>query len=284
VVHRDIKPANLLVDGRGNLWITDFGLARFHSEAGLTLSGDLVGTLRYMSPEQALAKREMVDHRTDVYSLGVTLYELLTLQPAFTGRDREELLRQIASEESRLPRQVNRAIPADLETIVLKAMSKDLEGRYTTAQDLANDLRRFLDDKPIQAKRPSPWQRLRKWARRHRAVVVATAVATAVVGLLAVVGLIVSNVLITRERTQVTRERTQAEENLEVFQKSLDEITTQLVDKRLFRDPQENKDDRELVSKLLRSYEEFVEHNRANPRVRHATALAYLRIGNLYWL
>ncbi|HWY86753.1 MAG TPA: serine/threonine-protein kinase, partial [Gemmataceae bacterium] len=96
VIHRDIKPANLLVDARANLWITDFGLAHCQSQAGLTMSGDLVGTLRYMSPEQALAKRVLIDHRTDVYSLGATLYELLTLEPVFTGGDRQELLRQIA--------------------------------------------------------------------------------------------------------------------------------------------------------------------------------------------
>src|SRR5262249_30616992 len=99
VIHRDIKPANLLVDVRGNLWITDFGLAHCQNQAGLTMTGDLVGTLRYMSPEQALAKRVVVDHRTDIYSLGVTLYELLTLEPAYDGRDRLELVRQIAFEE-----------------------------------------------------------------------------------------------------------------------------------------------------------------------------------------
>src|SRR5262249_59263188 len=92
IVHRDIKPANLLVDGGGQLWVADFGLAHCQNQAGLTMSGDLVGTLRYMSPEQALAKRAIVDHRTDIYSLGVTLYELLTLEPAFNGRDRQELL------------------------------------------------------------------------------------------------------------------------------------------------------------------------------------------------
>ena len=88
IVHRDIKPANLLLDVRGNLWITDFGLARLQGDAGLTMTGDVLGTLRYMSPEQALARRGVVDHRTDIYSLGVTLYELLTLRPAFDGQDR----------------------------------------------------------------------------------------------------------------------------------------------------------------------------------------------------
>src|SRR5262249_30463628 len=98
IVHRDIKPANLLLDATGRLWVTDFGLAQVQSDTRLTMTGDLVGTLRYMSPEQALAQRVVVDHRTDIYSLGATLYELLTSEPAFPGQDRQELLRQIAFE------------------------------------------------------------------------------------------------------------------------------------------------------------------------------------------
>jgi serine/threonine protein kinase/Flp pilus assembly protein TadD len=167
VVHRDVKPANLMVDSALRLWVTDFGLAHIQSEAGLTMSGDLVGTLRYMSPEQALAKRVVVDHRTDIYSLGATLYELLTLEPAFGGRDRQELLRQIAFEEPRRPRLCNRAIPQELETIVLKAMEKNPADRYGTAQELADDLRNFLENRPIRARRPS-WRQVGiKWARRH---------------------------------------------------------------------------------------------------------------------
>jgi serine/threonine protein kinase/Flp pilus assembly protein TadD len=176
VVHRDVKPANLLVDAAGRLWVTDFGLAQVQSDARLTMTGDLVGTLRYMSPEQALAKRVVIDHRTDIYSLGATLYELLTLQPAYSGNDRQELLRQVAFEEPRALRRVNRAISAELETVVLKALEKNPAERYGTAQELADDLRRWLDDRPIQARRPSLVQRLRKLARRHRATVTAAAV------------------------------------------------------------------------------------------------------------
>jgi serine/threonine protein kinase/Tfp pilus assembly protein PilF len=171
IVHRDVKPGNLIVDARGQVWVTDFGLALFQQgEAGLTLTGDLVGTLRYMSPEQALAKRAVIDHRTDVYSLGATLYELLTLKPVFPGTDRQELLRLIAFEEPAPPRHLNKAVPAELETIVQKALEKNPAERYTTAQDLADDLRRFVEDKPIQARRPSLVQRAQKWARRHRAL------------------------------------------------------------------------------------------------------------------
>jgi WD40 repeat protein/serine/threonine protein kinase len=193
VVHRDVKPANLLVDAAGRLWVTDFGLAQVQSDARLTMTGDLVGTLRYMSPEQALARRVVIDHRTDVYSLGATLYELVTLQPAFAGNDRQELLGQIALEEPAPPRRLNRRIPVELETIVLKAMEKNPSDRYVTALELAEDLRRFLGDQPIRAKRPSWLQRLRKLVRRHRAVVTVAAATLAV-------ALVVSSVLIWRER------------------------------------------------------------------------------------
>jgi serine/threonine protein kinase/tetratricopeptide (TPR) repeat protein len=170
LVHRDIKPANLLLDVRGNLWIADFGLARMANDASLTVTGDLVGTIRYMSPEQALAKRVVVDHRTDIYSLGVTLYELLGLRPAFDG-DRQDVLRQIAFAEPGSLRSVNRAVPIELDTIVMKAMSKDPSSRYSTAQEFADDLQRFLDQKPIRAKRPSLARRAAQWTRRHTAVV-----------------------------------------------------------------------------------------------------------------
>ena len=176
VVHRDVKPANLKVDATGRLWVTDFGLAQVQSDVRLTMTGDLVGTLRYMSPEQALAKRVVIDHRTDVYSLGATLYELLTLRPAYAGHDRQELLREIAFEEPKLPRRLNKAIPAELEIIVLKAMEKNPTERYVTAKELADDLRRFLEDRAIRAKRPTLRQRVGKWARRHRPVVWAAAV------------------------------------------------------------------------------------------------------------
>src|SRR5262249_39866019 len=180
IVHRDIKPANLMIDGRGNLWITDFGLSQVQGDGRLTMSGDLLGTLRYMSPEQALAKRVPLDHRTDIYSLGVTLYELLTLQPAFPERDRQELLRQIAFEAPRPPHQANRAIPWELETIILKAIAKNPSERYAEARALADDLRRFLEDKPILARRPTLLQRARKWARRHPTVVWAAVIVTLV--------------------------------------------------------------------------------------------------------
>jgi serine/threonine protein kinase/Flp pilus assembly protein TadD len=186
IVHRDVKPANLLVDAQGHLWVTDFGLAQVEKQPGLTLTGDLVGTLRYMSPEQALAKRMVVDHRTDVYSLGATLYELLTLEPVFAGGDRQEILRQIAFEDPRPLRQHNKAIPQELQTIVLKAMEKSPADRYGSAQEVADDLRRFQEHRPILARRPGVFQRARKWARRHRPLVGAAIV---VLSLAAILGI-----------------------------------------------------------------------------------------------
>jgi WD40 repeat protein/serine/threonine protein kinase len=189
VVHRDIKPANLLLDERGELWVTDFGLAQVQSDTRLTMTGDLVGTLRYMSPEQALGHRPTIDHRTDIYSLGATLYELLTLEPAFGGQNRQELLRQIVSDEPRSPRRINKAIPAELEIIVLKAMAKEASERYATAQALADDLEHYLKDEPIRARRPTPWQRLARWTRRRKSVVVTAGVALVLLLLLSVIGL-----------------------------------------------------------------------------------------------
>jgi serine/threonine protein kinase/tetratricopeptide (TPR) repeat protein len=167
VVHRDVKPANLLLDEVGHLWVTDFGLAKLDSAAGMTVSGDLIGTLRYMSPEQALARHGLVDHRTDVYSLGATLYELLSLRPVFDGKDKHELLKQIAFEEPRALRKFDRSIPTELETITLKALSKNPEERYTSAGVFAEDLRRWLGHHTIKAKPPSMRLRCAKWVRRY---------------------------------------------------------------------------------------------------------------------
>jgi WD40 repeat protein/serine/threonine protein kinase len=204
VVHRDVKPGNLLLDATGKLWVADFGLARYHGAGGptLTLTGDLLGTLRYLSPEQALGRPDGVDQRTDVYSLGATLYELLTLQPVFDAPDRAALLRRIAADEPVPPRRLEPAVPADLETVVLKAIARTPAERYATAGELADDLRRWLADEPIRARRPTVRQRLGKWARRHRAVLLplAAVAALAVLGLLAVT--LAFNVVLGRQRDE----------------------------------------------------------------------------------
>lgn len=175
VIHRDIKPSNLMLDADGHIWVTDFGLAQMESEPQLTMTGDIVGTLRYMSPEQALAKRITIDHRTDIYSLGATLYELLTLHPVIAGEDRQQVLRAIAFGEPKDPRKIRSSVPVDLATIALKALEKSPDSRYQTAQDMANDIARYLKHEPIRAKRPGIVQRMSKWAIRHVAAVWALA-------------------------------------------------------------------------------------------------------------
>lgn len=174
IIHRDVKPSNLMLDARGKLWVTDFGLAHIESAGSLTMSGDVLGTLRYMPPEQALGKRVVVDHRCDIYSLGATLYELLSLRPIFDGDNRQELLRQLAFDEPRPLRQLDKSIPVDLETILHKTLEMNPADRYASAQDLADDLRRFLEDRPTRARRPSGFQLVRKWSGRNKAIVVAS--------------------------------------------------------------------------------------------------------------
>jgi eukaryotic-like serine/threonine-protein kinase len=178
VLHRDIKPSNLLVDADKRLWVADFGLARVRGESDLTASGDVIGTMRYLSPEQARGSRAAIDVRSDVYSLGATLYELSTLRQVFDGDDRADLLRRIMAEEPVPPHQLDPAIPLDLETIVLKALAKEPAERYATAGDLAEDLTRFLAGQPIRARRLS-WAGLGvKWARRQWKAVAAAGVMT----------------------------------------------------------------------------------------------------------
>jgi serine/threonine protein kinase/WD40 repeat protein len=164
VLHRDIKPANLLLDFQGTVWVTDFGLAKDEGE-DLTQTGDLVGTLRYMAPERFNGES---DPRSDVYSLGLTLYELLTLRSAFEESDRSRLIKRIVHEGPLRPRKHDPQIARDLETIVLKAIAKDPRQRYQAAEEMAEDLRRFLADRPIQARRSAAWEHAWRWCRRNR--------------------------------------------------------------------------------------------------------------------
>ena len=153
IIHRDVKPSNLLLSPQGRLSINDFGLARVLEQPGMTLTGEFVGTPAYTSPEQITAGRIPLDHRTDIYSLGATLYELLTLQPPFTGKQRDQVLAQIVQKDPVPPRKINKRVPGDLETVCLKALEKDPDRRYQTAGQLADDLRRYLNRFAISARR-----------------------------------------------------------------------------------------------------------------------------------
>ena len=177
VIHRDVKPSNLLLNHEGQVRISDFGLALETGHATLTQTGVMVGTPQYMSPEQLLARRVKIDARTDVYSLGATLYELLTLTAAFRARSREQLLLEVAVQDPKHPRRVNPHAPRDLATIALKAMEKNPDRRYQSAQLMADDITRFLHDEPILAAPPSLGTQVMKFVRRHKALSAALAAA-----------------------------------------------------------------------------------------------------------
>ncbi len=178
VVHRDVKPSNILLRDDGRALLFDFGLARVDTEASLTLTGDFTGTPHYTSPEQLSSRTEVIDGRSDVYSLGVTLYELVTLRRPFAGGSLQALSREILSCEPEPPRRFNASVPKDLETICLTAMDKNPARRYQRAAEMAADLRRLLDFRSIRARPVGPVTRLARWAHRNRAA--ATAVALAI--------------------------------------------------------------------------------------------------------
>jgi serine/threonine protein kinase/WD40 repeat protein len=167
ILHRDIKPSNLLLDTSGTVWMTDFGLAKADDQLNLTHTGDVLGTLRYMPPEAFEGK---TDVRTDVYALGLTLYEMLAFRPAFNEKERAKLIKQVMSAETTRLKKVNAQVPRDLETIVQKAIDRDPARRYQTAGDLAAELVRFLDDKPIKARRQTTVETVWRWARQHKTV------------------------------------------------------------------------------------------------------------------
>ena len=172
ILHLDVKPSNLLMDGAGKIWLTDFGTSRTDSGSSSATAGGHVGTLRYMSPEQLVGRTEQLDRRSDVYSLGATLYELLTLERPFVDQASPARMPDTTTHQSASPRHVNPAIPRELETIVQKATAEVPDERYATAGELADDLQRFLRSEPIQTRRRSAAARVARWAHRRRAAVI----------------------------------------------------------------------------------------------------------------
>jgi serine/threonine protein kinase len=283
VIHRDIKPANLILDGRGNTWITDFGLALFQADAQLTLTGDMLGTLRYMSPEQAEGDRVVLDHRTDIYSLGITLYELMTLEPAFGGSDRQLLLQRIKGDEPSAPRSVDERIPRELETIVLKAIAKAPRDRYASAQQFADDLDRWLEDKPILARRPTLLERAARWRRQHRALVLSA------LGflLLSTLVMLAGTILVLREHTKTRwayeREMTQraaADESLRQARHAVDAFID-LEEQELANRPSLYQVRRQFLQTAYAYYQDFLDQRRGDASVRAELAATADRVARI---
>ena len=293
VLHRDIKPSNLLLDTAGAVWVTDFGLAKLADGDDLTGSGDFLGTLRYAAPERLSGPG---DERSDVYSLGATLYELLTGRPAFGAANRDQLVRQIAQDEpaSRLDGSIL-TIPRDLETVVLKALAKSPAGRYASAGAMADDLRRFLEGRPVTARRASLVEQAWRWCRRRPAVAGLLALSVTALLALLIVSL-VANARLSTALTQVGAERDRAEDNA-IAEKQAREAAlknlapgapsgrcaclAQVGSVKLQGVPLVEKVRRELLEDALKLSQEFLVENPSDPELRWETARAYLRVGTL---
>ena len=300
VWHRDVKPANLLVSA-GVVWLADFGLAKLNDEHDLTQTGDLMGTLRYMSPEQLAGK---CDARSEVYSLGLTLYELATFRYARHGSIKSQIIQQIAEESPPRPSSVNKQIPADLETIILKATALDPKHRYQTAGDLAEDLSRFRRGYPIAARRVGRLEQLFRWTRRNPALAtttIATFVLLITVACLSTWGLLAAreaNVALQEEREKFVAERQRAEDNVTMamvaFESLVENVAARGVPQSLQFEIDEEagevpiasssitQADRELLGQLLKFYQEFAAKNQSSPKVAESTGRAYSRIGDIH--
>lgn len=295
VLHRDIKPSNLILDADGQVWITDFGLARIETDACMTASGDLVGTLGYMSPEQLSAKRGIVDHRADIFSLGATMYELLTLHPVVDEADRKKLLNRIEGEDPSSLRKLDSSIPKELETIAMTALAASPADRYETAKEFANDLRKFLEDRPITARKPTIVEQAKKWLRRHRTIVGAVAIAL-------IVSLSASTLILLYQRSQlqqarqeavrnlgneleqrqiVEQQRNQAERNFDLAHQAVDELLTEVAAEDLLEMPRMTPLRKSLLRKALEFYQQLIDEQQDNSQVYQEVALAYARVGDI---
>jgi serine/threonine-protein kinase len=291
VLHRDIKPSNLLLDTHGTVWVTDFGLAKAADGDALTGSGDILGTLRYMAPERF---RGVSEARGDVYSLGVTLYELVTLRPAFADADRLRLIERVKTEEPPRPRQLDRRIPRDLETIVVKAMAKEPAARYATAQALAEDLRRFLADRPIQARPAGGAERLWRWGRRNPVVacLLAGLFVALAGGLIGVTGQWLraeGHLAEARRQRQLAednfaearRQRRLAEESFRQARQAVDQYYTLVSQSQLLRVQGLQPLRKELLQAALRYYQDFLRQRGDDPSVQTEAARTYYRMANI---
>jgi serine/threonine protein kinase/WD40 repeat protein len=234
ILHRDIKPSNLLLDQQGTVWITDFGLAKAEGADDLTEPGDIVGTVRFMAPER-FDGRSLP--QSDVYALGVTLYELLTLKPAFDDVNKARLVEKVLHEPPVPPRRIDATIPRDMETVVLKCLAKDPTERYTSAEALAEDLRRFLADRPIKARR-TPWhERTWRWCRRNPVVAGLLGAVVTLVSLVAVISTVAAHQLRSELQRAESAEHAEKEAKREALAKLWDSYLSQARANRMTRQP-----------------------------------------------
>ncbi len=303
IVHRDIKPSNLLLDQHGVVWITDFGLAKQDDHDQVTRTGDIVGTLRYMAPEQLTGHS---DARSDVYSLGCTLYEFLTFRPVFGDTKIGRLVQEKCRGVPQSPRSINPDVPRDLETIVLKCCAGAPSERYHDAGELLLDFQRFIDDRPILARRTTLAEQFGRWCLRNPAVAVLSGLAIILTVTIAVVSAVgyhaTSRALAEAQQEhhraeknlqlandsaeQATLERTRAEANLELAVQAFGSITKKIAirglpprggfgledDDNLYEQLAISPADAELLQELLEFYERFAARNGTDLTVEIATA------------
>ncbi|MCA9166093.1 MAG: serine/threonine protein kinase [Planctomycetales bacterium] len=284
IVHRDIKPANLLLDQQAHVWVTDFGLAHHENDTSLTVSGDILGTFRYMSPEQATGERGIVDQRSDVYSLGVTLYELLTLQPALNGQTRAELMRQITDREPTPCGRLNPHIPRDLQTIVQRAIEKLPESRYSSAAELAADLERFLHGTAIIARPVAVREKLARGVRRHAGRIAAITAMLALLTLISLVSTfwIASERAATRSALKAEREqRERADANLRLARDTLYDAFVKEADD-IANSPHMTDRQRAFCEKVVDFYEHLPLAEAGDETVQMESAQAYERLAHVY--
>lgn len=283
VIHRDIKPSNLMLDGRSNLWITDFGLARCQQTTPMSVTGDLMGTLRYMSPEQASGRVHAVDHRTDIYALGITLYELLTLHFAFDAVNRLELISLINETAPVPPRKLNPAIPADLETILSKAIAREPLERYESAGDFADDLHRFMRGEQPLAKRPSPLELSVKWIGHHQHLFLAIASAL----LLVIGGLLVTTLLISAQQRKTIAANRRADLYLQQTNQVVHAFGNVVIE-RLLDSGESGEVRQEVLGELKKYYQDFLQYAAQQKGMLHQEGMevqigeAHLRLADVY--